>query len=127
MPGKKKEYHHDYFFGPEGMTEHDDPRQADLDPKNQRPGEEPEHHSQEPIHHTDEQVRARIMELLSQDPNIDISEIELGVHLGEVKITGTVSSRWMKQKVVSDIAEISGVRDVDNQLQVDRPPEREIA
>jgi osmotically-inducible protein OsmY len=123
----KKDYHHDYYYGPEGMTEHDDWRRAGEDIHNQRISDEPEHKSLEPIHVSDEELRKKVIAALMYDPNIDLNEIEVAVQMGDVKLTGTVASRWMKQKVLADIAEISGVKDIDNQLQVDRPPEREFA
>jgi osmotically-inducible protein OsmY len=121
-----KKYHHDYYLGPEGMTEHDDWRQAGEDIHNQRQDGE-EHTSREPIHVNDEDLREKVISILRADANLDPNEIEVDVQHGEVTLRGTVTSRWMKQKVLADIAEIFGVKDVDNQLEVDRPAERESA
>lgn len=64
MTPRPKKYHHDYYFGPEGMTEHDDWRQASYDPKNQRPPapneeklEEPP--LQEPVHAGEQKPQKR--------------------------------------------------------------------
>ena len=55
-----------------------------------------------------------------RQPEIDASEIEVTVESGEVTLTGTVDNRRIKH-LVEDIAEgISGVKDVNNQLRVNR-------
>lgn len=127
MPQAPKNYHHDYYYGPVGMTEHDDWRQANEDVHNQRPPNLGAHASREPIHVTDEELREKISVLLQQDSNVDLNDVEVAVEMGEVTLSGTVTSRWIKQKVVSGIAGISGVKDVEDSLQVDRPADREIA
>lgn len=126
MTPAPKQYHKDYYYGPVGMTERNDWHQDSEDPRNQRIDHE-DHASHEPIHVKDEDLREHVIALLHRDPHLDPSEIEVNVKMGEVTLSGTVPSRWMKQKVLADISELSGVKDVDNQLQVDRPAEREAA
>lgn len=125
----KKHYHRDYYYGPEEMTEHDDWRQDSFDPRNQKPENYGEDHaSHEPfLHAADAEIHAKVTEILAQDPELDSHEIEIQVRDGEVKLVGTVPSRYMKQKVIEDAASVFGVKSVENLLQVDRPAEREAA
>lgn len=67
---------------------------------------------------TDERIREDVCESLSQDDDVDASEIEVKVSAGEVTLTGTVLTRSMKRQA-EDIAEgVAGVRDVNNDLKV---------
>lgn len=122
-----KKYHHDYYYGPENMTEHDDWRQADYDPRNQVPGGAIENDVHEPVHVTDEEIREEIAELLHVDPQVDPSEIEVAVDRGHVQLLGTVASRLMMQKALAHASSAEGVAEVENHLRLDRPAEREAA
>lgn len=67
---------------------------------------------------SDERLKEVICERLSDDPDIDASEITLAVSGGAVRLTGTVESRRDKFEVEELVAQCSGVKDVDNQLKV---------
>jgi Flp pilus assembly secretin CpaC len=55
---------------------------------------------------------------LSDDDNVDASDIEVSVSKGEVTLSGTVASRWEKRRA-EDVAEsVSGVKDVENRIKV---------
>lgn len=66
----------------------------------------------------DDRIREDINERLTDHPEIDASEIEVQVKNGEVTLTGTVEHRHAK-RMAEDIAEnISGVKDVHNNIRV---------
>ncbi len=67
---------------------------------------------------SDERLKEVICERLSDDPQIDASEITLTVTGGIVKLTGTVDSRGDKFEVEEIASRCGGVRDIDNQLRV---------
>lgn len=74
---------------------------------------------------SDERIMEDVNEMLTQDPEIDPSNITVEVHNGEVTLKGTVSDRDDKRRA-EDIAEsCSGVREVQNQLRVKREEESE--
>ncbi|HZS09984.1 MAG TPA: BON domain-containing protein [Blastocatellia bacterium] len=67
---------------------------------------------------SDERIREDVNDRLSDHPYLDASEIEVAVSNGEVTLTGTVDQRWAK-RTAEDIAEnVSGVKDVHNNLKV---------
>ena len=69
---------------------------------------------------SDERIREDVCEMLTRDPSIDASDIEVAVKEGEVTLTGNVSDRRMKH-LAEDCAErCSGVRDVTNNIRVRR-------
>jgi hypothetical protein len=69
---------------------------------------------------SDERIREELSDRLTDDPWIDASDIEVRVQSGVVTLTGQVENRDDKRRA-EDIAEdISGVRDVSNQLHVER-------
>lgn len=69
---------------------------------------------------SDDRIREDVCEWLEMDHDVDASDIEVTVKEGTVQLTGTVSDRFAKRRA-EDIADsIRGVRDVDNQLRVNR-------
>lgn len=69
---------------------------------------------------SDERIREDINEHLTHHGDIDASEINVEVHNGEVTLTGTVNERQEK-RLAEDLAEsVSGVREVHNQIRVQR-------
>jgi hypothetical protein len=68
----------------------------------------------------DNRIREDICELMTEDDDLDPSDIEVNVQNGEVTLTGSVESRSDKRRA-EDLAErVWGVRDVHNRLQVIR-------
>lgn len=68
---------------------------------------------------SDERIREDINDRLSDDPDIDASDIEVSVAAGEVTLDGKVGERFAKRHA-EDIAEgVTGVRHVQNNLRVD--------
>jgi osmotically-inducible protein OsmY len=69
---------------------------------------------------SDERIREEVNERLTADPRIDASDIDIRVQDGEVTLTGMVSdgrTRRLAEEVVEDL---HGVRDVRNDLRVNR-------
>jgi len=67
---------------------------------------------------SDDRIREDINEHLTQHPDIDATEIDVNVQNGEVTLTGTVDHRHTK-RLAEDVAEnVSGVREVHNQIRV---------
>lgn len=67
---------------------------------------------------TDERIREDVCDVLSEHGYIDASEIEVTVSSGEVTLAGTVRERAQKRMAEDAVDQISGVREVHNQLRV---------
>jgi hypothetical protein len=66
----------------------------------------------------DERIREEVCDRLTDAPDVDASDIDIEVTNGEVTLRGSTSSREEKRRA-EDIADnISGVRDVHNQIRV---------
>ena len=69
---------------------------------------------------SDERIREDVCEALTYHPNVDATDIEVAVKDGEVTLTGTVSDRGTK-RLAEDVADdVRGVKDVHNQIRVQR-------
>ena len=69
---------------------------------------------------SDERIREDVCDRLTDDDQVDASEIDVKVEDCEVTLTGSLPSRHMKRRA-EDLAErVTGVRDVHNQLRVTR-------
>ena len=69
---------------------------------------------------SDDRIKEDISDRLSDDSQIDASDIEVSVDNGVVSLTGTVDDRDLKRRV-EDLAEsISGVSNVENRLRVSK-------
>jgi osmotically-inducible protein OsmY len=69
---------------------------------------------------SDDKIHEEIWELLTNNADLDASEIELHVEGGEATLTGTVDSRdakWLTEDLVNSV---TGVREVNNRLKVAR-------
>jgi hypothetical protein len=69
---------------------------------------------------SDERICDELCERLTEHPQIDASEIEIGVEEGVVSLRGTVPDRQMKHRTEDCAERINGVKDVDNRLRVQR-------
>ncbi|HEX6089350.1 MAG TPA: BON domain-containing protein [Gemmatimonadales bacterium] len=69
---------------------------------------------------SDDRIREDVSEELTQHPGIDASDIEVRVENGEVTLTGTVESRQAKRMAEDCVDRCSGVKEVHNQLRVNR-------
>lgn len=69
---------------------------------------------------SDERICEDVCECLANDDSVDASSIEVKVSNGEITLSGTVDERSMK-RMAEDIAErVSGVKDVHNEIRVQR-------
>ena len=69
---------------------------------------------------SDERIREEISDRLTDDYSVDASDISIQVKDGEVTLSGSVTTREQKRRA-EDLAEtISGVRDVTNNIRVNR-------
>jgi osmotically-inducible protein OsmY len=69
---------------------------------------------------SDDRISEDINEELTQDPELDASDVNVEVRSGEVVLKGTVPDRESKRRA-EEIAECcSGVKDVMNQLRIKR-------
>jgi osmotically-inducible protein OsmY len=67
---------------------------------------------------SDERIREHVCEVLTDHHEIDATNIEVEVRGGEVMLSGNVDDRWQKRLAEDIVADISGVKDVSNQLRV---------
>jgi hypothetical protein len=67
---------------------------------------------------SDDRIRELVCESLTDDDQIDASQIDVAVQHGEVTLTGTVDDRRTKRDAEDCAASVAGVRDVHNQLRV---------
>jgi hypothetical protein len=67
----------------------------------------------------DDRIVDDIISRLTDDDQIDASEILVMVEGGVVTLTGNVPERRMKHRAEDLVAEASGVRDVENRIRVD--------
>ena len=67
----------------------------------------------------DERIRDDIIDRLTDDEEVDASEILLMVEGGVVTLTGNVPERRMKHRAEDIAAEATGVRELRNELRVD--------
>lgn len=93
-----------------GMRPYDDrearPNHSGRGPKNYR--------------RSDERITEEINEALTRHRDIDATEIEVRCEAGVVTLAGTIDSKHAK-RLAEDLAEdVSGVRDVNNELRVQR-------
>lgn len=84
----------------------------------QRPANRPSYlgHGPKGYQRSDSRIFEDVCEALAESPELNPSEIEVVVEQGEVRLTGTVETRYDK-RLAEDIAcSIRGVRDVHNEL-----------
>jgi len=98
--------------GPEPGRRFDEPR--DLRDGRPNPAERPPERRRGP---SDRVLWAVISERLEDERRLDLSDVEVSVHHGEVFLNGTVRHKADKRRI-EDIADIEGVRNVQNNLRV---------
>jgi len=69
---------------------------------------------------SDERVKEDICEQLWRSEDIDSSEVTITVKEGEVTLTGTVPERWMRHEIENIADSSMGVKDIDNNLRIQR-------
>lgn len=69
---------------------------------------------------TDDRIREDVCDRLSQQYDVDATEVEVTVSNGEVTLTGTVSDRDQKFRIEHIADSVGGVSEVHNQVRVRR-------
>lgn len=69
-------------------------------------------------HRTDERIYEEICEILTLDPDIDASEIQVEVQDGDVTLKGTVETKTLRAYAEDSISRVFGVNDINNQIEV---------
>lgn len=67
---------------------------------------------------SDDRLKEMICERLTDDPDIDASEVSIDVASQVVTLTGTVDDRQAKYDVEETVERVGGVKDINNQLRV---------
>lgn len=67
---------------------------------------------------SDERIREDVCDRLTQDGQVDASDIEVTVANSEVTLAGSVNDRPQKRLAEDIVASVPGVRDVHNQIKV---------
>lgn len=70
---------------------------------------------------SDERIKEDVCDRLSDDSFIDASDIEVKVEGNEVTLNGTVDSRTAKRRAEDLIENVSGVKNIQNNLRVSQP------
>jgi hypothetical protein len=92
-----------------------------------RPERQPgQHRGNGPQSYTraDERIREDICDRLTDDAEVDARYINVAVDHGVVMLEGSVTDRAMKYDAEECSWAVSGVKDVDNRIRVDRSPQR---
>ena len=69
---------------------------------------------------SDDRIREEVCERLTEDDYVDASGIEVNVRDGVVMLSGSVDDRMTKRRAEDVTETVSGVKDVQNQIHVDR-------
>ena len=69
---------------------------------------------------SDDRIREDVSEVLTRDPDVDATDIEIVVLEGEVTLSGDVDDRRTKRRAEDLVERCAGVHDVHNQLRVKR-------
>jgi len=69
---------------------------------------------------SDERITDEICERLTRDPEVDATNIEITVQSGLVTLSGTVNDRQSKRAAEDLANDVWGVKDVQNQIRVQR-------
>lgn len=67
---------------------------------------------------TDAEIRDKIQNSLSWNPDIDATDIDVNVEAGVVTLTGTVTEYWQKWKAVQLASDVNGVVEVLDEVTV---------
>lgn len=66
----------------------------------------------------DERIAEDVNQILTDDPDLDATEIEVRVENGEITLLGKVGSRWEKRHAENLADRCAGVRDIHNRLTI---------
>jgi osmotically-inducible protein OsmY len=69
---------------------------------------------------SDERIREDVCDRLTEDGRVDATDVEVLVNSGEVTLSGAVTSRGQKRYAEDIVEDVTGVREVHNNLRVSR-------
>jgi hypothetical protein len=67
---------------------------------------------------SDDRIREDVCEMLTFEPTVDATEIEVIVTDGNVTLSGSVNDRHQKRRAEETVENVSGVKDVHNNIRV---------
>lgn len=70
---------------------------------------------------SDQRITDDINDVLTDDPYVDASEIEVTITNGEVTLNGVVENKGIKRRVEDLVEDVSGVKHVENRLRLRFP------
>lgn len=70
---------------------------------------------------SDERILEEVNDRLTQDGEVDASDIAVSVKKGEVTLNGTVFDRYEKRRAEDCADSVSGVRNTQNNLRIEQP------
>ncbi|HEY4244339.1 MAG TPA: BON domain-containing protein [Kofleriaceae bacterium] len=70
---------------------------------------------------SDERIKELVHDQLTDHAHVDATDIEVAVQDGEVTLTGTVEDLNQKRMAEDSVFQLRGIRDVHNQLRIQRP------
>ncbi len=73
------------------------------------------------LRRSDDRIFDELCEVISEDPYVDVSGVEVSVHNSEVRLEGTIDSRSGKRRLEDIAFGVKGVTQVDNLLRIARP------
>ncbi len=80
-------------------------------------------HGPEGYMRADQRIHDDVCDRLTDDRHVDARGVGVKVTAGTVTLTGQVADRNMKWRAEEIAEHVSGVKEVDNQIRVRRPPE----
>jgi BON domain len=108
--------------GPEGLepTSASPWGEARQGPDRRKPGGSPQGPGLQFHRRSDDKIHEEIWDLLTNNADLDASEVDLHVEGGEVTLTGTVDSRDARWLIEDLVNSVTGVREVTNRIKVAR-------
>ena len=73
---------------------------------------------------SDERIEEDVCERLTENAELDPSDITVQVQNGEVTLSGTVDHRYFKKLVGNIVESVSGVKDIHNQIRISGSTEK---
>ncbi len=71
------------------------------------------------VENSDQAIEARVRAQLGRDPALGHRDFDVQVSEGSVTLEGTVASREEARRAVEIVRNVSGVKSIDNQIDVD--------
>ncbi|XGC81586.1 BON domain-containing protein [Bdellovibrio bacteriovorus] len=74
---------------------------------------------------SDERIYEEICEILTLDPDVDASDIEVEVRNGEVTLSGTTETKSLARYVENSIEHVTGIKNILNRIKAgEKDPDR---